>query len=207
MTHSYGYRTLTGLVAVLFTLFLSGCATTTPGLDRVKGMNAQQGNAVVIGKVRLIKNGKEVNLANNLFAGAPRLHLTDGRSGRSLRAKVGSNGEFAWPVDAEFYNVSAIEFVVNGRRYDHSLQRVLFPTYLTLTASEDRQATYVGTITLEIDIDFGYQGMSARAMGMNVTNECDSVCDRQLAGLGLGRDDLAIQLLRPDLSLAAASVE
>jgi len=197
MTRISVKRVAQGVGALLLTLIFAGCASTAPGLDPVKGISAQQGDAVVIGKVRLIRNGKEVPLADDMLASTPKLHLTDLRHGRTIKAEVGENGEFAWPLQAEYYNISGIEFLVNG-------QKVLFPTYLTFAAGNDTKATYVGTITLETDIDSGYYGLSARAMSMSIANDCDRLCGRHLYDLGLDEDDLSIGLVRPDVALATA---
>ena len=95
MTRTSNLRFAQGLTALIATLFFTGCAATSPGLDRVKGMSAEQ-DAIVIGKIRLIKNGKETPLADDMFASTPRIHLTDLRHGRTVRADIGDDGEFAW---------------------------------------------------------------------------------------------------------------
>lgn len=197
MSHLLRNRYITGFTAVVFSILLSGCAATGAGLDPVKGLDEKQSDAIVIGKIRLIKNGDEVALGDGMFSTAPRVHMVDVRNDRSVRAKVGDNGEFAWPLQAEYYNVTGIEFLVNG-------QQILFPTYLTFAPSSTKDATYVGTITLDMDVDSGFYGVTAKAASMNISDECNSMCDRHLANLGLDRNDLDIGLVRPDVSLATA---
>lgn len=193
------HRTLVFRIALaLAPALLTACAATTRNIDRMAAASLPSDEAVVIGRLVVIKDGREVTYSNGPLTSNAKLQLTDARHGTTVRAEVGPGGEFAWPLHPELYRIDAIEIVARG-------QRLVFPTYLSFAASGDTSATYVGTITLEVDIDSGYYGIEARPESMTVQNDCQADCEAILADLGFGRNDIGIALAQPDVALATAS--
>lgn len=192
-------RSLVSLIALAIApALLTACAATTQNVDRMAAASLPSDETVVIGRLVVIKDGQEMTYSDGPLTSNTRLQLTDARHGTTVRAEVGTGGEFAWPLHPELYRINAIEIIARG-------QRLVFPTYLSFAASRDMSATYVGTITLEVDIDSGYYGIEAKPESMTVHNDCRADCEAILADLGFDSGDIGIALAQPDVALATAS--
>ena len=184
---------------------LSGCSTTGRHIDsgaELAKISSSASDTVVFGQFRLIRNGQEVRQGEGLFGSSARLTLI-GEGQREIVGKVGRNGEFAWVLPPGEYSVSSLSFGNYGDRNPRA--RLETPTNLSFTVSADKDAAYIGTITLEATLDSGYYGVNGTFDRYTVSNDCGAVGADRRAALGLTADDVAVSLLRQEGRMAASS--
>lgn len=151
-------------------------------------------DALVIGKLRIVKNGSEVSLDRGLFANEASLRLVRLESQERLQRKVGRDGEIAWDVEPGDYRLEGIDFMVRG-------ERVSAQSNFVLTVADSTAATYVGTVTLEATFEGGYSGLAGSIDRYTVADECSEDCAPILSRAGLADDSLTVALMRPNLQL------
>lgn len=170
----------------------SGCATTAQSIDNVDQL-AQAADVkaekVVIGKFRLLRNGKEVEFGDSIFANSARLHMLQQSGDEEIIGRVGRDGEFAWALAPGNYTLSSIAFKHRGE----TIEPV---TNFVFTVADDRKASYVGTITLETTFSSGYYGASGVVERFYVSDDCAAECGRMLEELGMHDAVAATSLLR-----------
>ena len=168
---------------------LAGCATATSSIESGNDIAAAAtGNPVVFGKFRLIRNGNEARIGNDLLSTTATLTLKQAGSAEEFVGAVGADGEFAWALEPGFYRVASIGFDNRGERVEPI-------TNFTFKVNGDHEAIYIGTVTLEATFDSGYYGLNGVVDGYSVSNDCASDCARRLAQLGLSSGDLATALM------------
>lgn len=173
--------------------FLKIVAATVAG--SLVGSAAFAGDdALVIGKLRIVKNGTEVSLDRGFFANEASLRLVQLDSQERFQRKVGRGGEIAWDVEPGAYRVEGIDFMVRGERVSAQSNFVLNVTAATA-------ATYVGTVTLEATFEGGYAGLAGSIDGYSVTDECAQDCAPILSRAGLADESLTVSLMRSNLQL------
>lgn len=168
---------------------LAGCATANQSIESGNDLAAaSHGDPVVFGKFRLIRNGNEARIGNDLLSTTATLTLKQAGSREEFVGAVGANGEFAWALEPGFYRVASIGFDNRGERVEPI-------TNFTFTVNGDHEAVYVGTVTLEATFDSGYYGLNGVVDGYSVSNDCATDCTRRLEQLGLPADDFATALM------------
>ena len=96
---------------------LAGCATATSSIESGNDIAAAAtGNPVVFGKFRLIRNGNEARIGNDLLSTTATLTLKQAGSAEEFVGAVGADGEFAWALEPGFYRVASIGFDNRGER-------------------------------------------------------------------------------------------
>ena len=169
---------------------LSGCATASKSIESGEELaraSETGADTVVFGKLRLISNGKEVELGEGIFAKSATLQLRQPGAGQEIQGKVGREGEFAWVLEPGYYSVSSIGLKYHGETVEPQ-------TNFRFSVSADHKASYVGTITLEASFDPGYFGLRAMVDRYTVKNECAANCERRLAQLGLSGEAATVSL-------------
>ncbi|MEM7500853.1 MAG: hypothetical protein AAF417_02365 [Pseudomonadota bacterium] len=151
-------------------------------------------DALVIGKLRIVKNGAEVTLNRGVFGNQASLRLVQLDTQERLDRKVGRDGEIAWDVEPGQYRLEGIDFMVRG-------ERVRAQSNFVLTVTADTAATYVGTVTLEATFDGGHSGLAGSIDRYSVTDECSQDCSVILSRVGLADESLTVALMRPNLQL------
>ena len=122
---------------------LAGCATATSSIESGNDIAAAAtGNPVVFGKFRLIRNGNEARIGNDLLSTTATLTLKQAGSAEEFVGAVGADGEFAWALEPGFYRVASIGFDNRGERVEPI-------TNFTFKVNGDHEAVYIGTVTLE----------------------------------------------------------
>ncbi len=185
------------LAAITAGAMLAGCSTTSGSIDSGEKLaKASNGaDAVIFGKFRLIRNGREARLDDGFFASTAVLHVSDGNGGKEIIGKVGKDGEFAWVLAPGDYKISTIGFDNRGERETTSAN-------LALTVPNGHKAVYVGTITLEASFDSGYYGTNGSVDNFFITNDCASDCAARLQALGLASGDMSVSVLETQYRLA-----
>ena len=182
---------ITAIAACAVALTASGCSSLpqTAATD-----SAAAGQAVVIGKFRLVKNGAEVNLGSGFLANKAVLHVEDSAGRERLSAAVGPNGEFTWALEPGSYQLSGIDFMVRG-------QRMNVDSRFEFDATSTTEATYVGTITLQTSFDSGYYGLNGVIDNYSIVDDCFTDCDGILARIGMPEGAAEVSLVRADEQL------
>ena len=76
---------------------------------------------------------------------------------------------------------------------------------LSFTVTADKDAVYIGTITLEATLDAGYYGVGGTFDRYTVSNDCSEVCADRMTALGLGEKAVTVSLLREEGRMAASN--
>jgi hypothetical protein len=185
---------------------LSGCSTTGRNIDsgaELAKVSSSASDTVVFGRFRVVRNGQEAKLGDGLVGSSARLKLIGDGQSREIVGKVGRNGEFAWVLQPGDYSVNSVAFSNRGDR--NRGERIETPTNLSFTVSTDKDATYIGTITVEATLDGGYYGVGGTIDRYTVSNDCSTVCADRLAALGLAPDAVAVSLLRQEGRMAVSN--
>ncbi len=175
---------------------MAGC-TTTASIESGEALSkrAVPGDAVVFGKLKLIRNGEEAQLGSGVFESGAKLHLVNMASGKQTIGRVGKGGEFAWALGSGNYEVVTIGF---DNRGEHKQAETSF----TFAVSDDHEAVYVGTIALETSFHSGYYGFNGTVDDYTVSNDCAADCAARLDRLGLSADSMDVALLQEQYQLA-----
>lgn len=184
---------------------ISGCSTTGRHIDsgaELAKISSSASDTVVFGQFRLIRNGQEVRQGEGLFGSSARLKLVGEGQGREIVGKVGRNGEFAWVLTPGEYSVSSVSIGNWGDR--NPRERLETPTNLSFTVSADKEAVYIGTITLQATLDSGYYGVGGTFDRYIVSNDCKAVCGDRMAALGLAAEDVTVSLFRQEGRMASS---
>jgi len=182
-------------VAALF----SGCAMTAQNVDHMDDLaQATDSGAekVVIGKFRLVRNGQQVEFGDGIFANSAKLHLYQDGADQEIIGKVGRDGEFAWALEPGDYTLSSIAFKHRGETIEPA-------TNFAFTVSADRDASYVGTITLEATFSSGYYGTSGVIERFYISDDCAADCGKMLNSLGMADTIAASSLLQWETQVAS----
>ena len=193
-------RTLANSITyVAAAALISGCAMTAPSIDHADQL-AQTADVtaekVVLGKFRLVRNGQEVALGEGIFANSAKLHMYLDGADREIVGKVGRDGEFAWALEPGDYTLSSIAFKHRGETIEPA-------TSFAFTVSADRDASYVGTITLETTFSSGYYGTSGVIERFYITDDCATDCSKMLNNLGMADTVAASSLLHWETQVAS----
>ena len=186
------------MTCVVALVGLAGCGTAVATIHSGEELARASVDATVtvgFGQFRLVRNGQEADLGDGVFASSAALQLFDSEDGCDITGKVGKDGEFAWALHPGEYSVSSVSFTNRG-------DRVVTPTNFTFTVSENQEAIYVGTITLEATIDSGYYGMNGTIDRFTVIDDCALDCAGRLEQLGLNADAATTSLFRQEGQLA-----
>jgi hypothetical protein len=158
---------------------LAGCATVSEQMGaNVDAEKLAAGDALVVGKLRLVRNGYEVPLGDGLLSNTATLRLYKDGAGDQIIGKVGDNGEFAWPLTAGDYEIASVGFGFRG-------ERLSAPTNLVFTVSEGDRVSYIGTITMEVTLETGYNGTLGSLDRFWIGDDCATDCDRLVSNAGL----------------------
>ena len=176
-----GFSSLT-IAALAVGMVSTAAAGPTDGV-------ADADSNVVIGKLRLIKNGDEVRLGDGWFSNRARLKIV-ADSGERFEVPVGKDGAVIWEATPGTYRVSGVEFMVRG-------DAVNVDWDLAFDAEPESQATYIGTVTLETSFSPNYYGLEGTVDTFSVTNDCSSDCSALLADTGHAEGEAVVALLRP----------
>ena len=191
------FRKLIAAVVIVLTGLVSGCATQ---VDQVASGQALAGAgssaSVVFGKFRLVRNGEEAMINDGILGTSVVLHLENLATKDEIRGSVGDNGEFAWALEPGFYRVSKVTFNNRGERVEPL-------TNLTFSMSPDKEAVYIGTVTMETTIESGYYGINGTVDAYRVRNDCATDCASRLAEMGMTDAEVDIGLLRQQAPLAS----
>ena len=196
----YGSIRKTGFISttcVIAVIGLAGCANTATNID--SGATLAQTkrsdiDAVVFGKLRLIRNGEVARAGEGMFKSSATLHF-HGNGSQEITAKIGGEGEFAWALPPGEYTVSGIGFVSRGERHE-------IPMQVAFTVSADQSPTYIGTLTLEATLESGYYGLNGAIDRFSVTDDCATDCAGRLQQLGLSEQTATVALVRQEGQLA-----
>ena len=181
---------VTVFACILLPALLVGCSTT-PGQLTSSG----NGDTLVFGKFKLVKNGKDVALGDGLFANHATLRFERLGAGEEFVGKVGRDGEIAWYLGPGEYHVSAVSFGNQGERVDSGVS-------LNFHVAPQAEAVYVGTVVVQTRFHTGYYGTDA-VVGTVVRNECARDCAALLARHGLPAADVDKSILhRPGRRVA-----
>lgn len=182
------------IAACAAALTASGCSNLPQTAATDSRLSPAAGQAVVIGKFRLVKNGAEVNLGDGFLANKAVLHVEDSAGREQLSAAVGPNGEFTWALEPGSYQLSGIDFMVRG-------QRMNVDSRFEFDATSTAEATYVGTITLQTSFDSGYYGLNGVIDNYSIVDDCFTDCDGILARIGMPEGSAEVSLVRADEQL------
>ncbi len=175
---------------------LAGCSTTASienGEDLANSVNGNE--SIIFGKFRLVRNGSEAQISNGMFATQATLKIDNSGAEHGILGKVGKDGEFAWALEPGEYRVTSIGFDSRGEHMETD-------SGFTLTVPADRKAVYVGTITLEASVDYGYHATKGAVDDYAVADDCATDCARRLDALGLSEDDMTVSLFKEQYQLA-----
>jgi hypothetical protein len=120
-------------------------------------------------------------------------HTSDGQE--RVVGELGDDGEFAWLLRPGTYEVTGVRFYNRGDRVDRA-------TNFTFEVPADREAIYVGTVTLETTFNSRYHGVSGNVDRYTVANDCDTDCASRLEKLGLEAESAAVVLMQDSNTLA-----
>jgi len=185
-----------GLFAVV--IMAAGCSTTTKSIDSETELAkalVSPDSAVVFGKFRLVRNGDTVKLGNGIFANSATLRLIQDGVGDTIVGQVGRNGEFAWVLQPGEYRVSNIGFKTRGDTFEPEAD-------FSFTVAPGNDAVYVGTVTLESTMNYGYYALNGTIDSYSVDNDCAADCATRLQKLGLDSDEVVVALLQQEGRLA-----
>jgi len=181
-------RKLAFTAGILAAAGLAGCAAGIEKSAAESGDAALAANeSLVVGKFRLIRNGADVPLGDGVFSNTATLYLYKDGVGKKIAGRVGDGGEFAWPLAAGNYEISHVGFGFQGERHNA-------PTNLVFTVTEGREASYIGTIAMEVTLDTGYLGTFGSLDRFWISNDCATDCSRMLSATGLSSADLGMSL-------------
>ena len=169
-------------------LAMAGCSLTV--VETGADSPALADDAVVIGKLRVVRNGTDVGLGRGFFASRATVDLIDLDTADHFEADVGENGEFAWTLAEGSYTLESIDFMVRG-------ERVSLTGDFAFDVGRACPATYIGTITVETTFDSGYYGLTGAIDGYSITDDCEADCAPMLTRLGVAADAATVALLRP----------
>ena len=192
------FRHLSVITMAVAVAGISGCTMPTKSIDSGDQLAAAQadGNTtVVFGKFRLLRNGSEVELNDGMFANSAKLHIYTEDGELEVIGKVGKDGEFAWALEPGEYQLESIR--VTNRSETTSPE-----TNFRFAVPVGTKAVYLGTMTLETTLNYGYYGMSGTFDSVTVDNDCSSDCAARLSRLGLASDDSVTSLLVQQRTLA-----
>ena len=181
-------RKLALTAGILAAAGLAGCAAGIEKTGAESGAAALAADeSLVVGKFRLIRNGAEVPLGDGVFSNTATLYLYKDGVRKKIAGRVGDGGTFAWPLAAGNYEISHVGFGFQGQRHNA-------PTNLVFTVTEGREASYIGTIAMEVTMDTGYMGTLGSLDRFRISDECATDCSRLLSTTGLSSDDLGMSL-------------
>ncbi|MDJ0941190.1 MAG: hypothetical protein QNJ00_15630 [Woeseiaceae bacterium] len=191
------FRNISLIMTVVAVAGLTGCTMPTKTIDTSDKLAAakDEGGTVVYGKFRLLRNGQEVRLDDGVFANSAKLHIHTDTGALEMIGKVGRGGEFAWALTPGDYQLNSIR--VTNRSETTSPQ-----TNLRFTVPAGGKAVYLGTMTLETTLDYGYYGLSGTFDSVTIDNDCASDCADRLAQLGLPAGDTVTSLIQQEGTLA-----
>ena len=193
-------RTLTNSITyVALAALFSGCAMTAQSIDHADQLAQTPDVApekVVFGKFRLVRNGQEVRFGDSIFANSAKLHLYQDGADQEIIGKVGRDGEFAWALEPGDYTLSSIAFKHRGETIEPA-------TNFAFTVSADRDASYVGTITLEATFSSGYYGTNGVIERFYISDDCAAECGKMLNSLGMADTIAASSLLHWETQVAS----
>jgi hypothetical protein len=69
----------------------------------------------------------------------------------------------------------------------------------------DKDAVYIGTITLEATLDAGFYGVGGTFDRYTVSNDCSDECAGRMTALGLSENDVTVSLLREEGRMATSN--
>ncbi len=188
-------RTLKITALVLAIGALAGCSTTASinsGEELAKATT--NGEKVAFGQFKLVRNGEMANLGTGIFDSSVRLHVENGGE-HDFVGRVGDNGEFNFAIEPGMYRITGVEF-------DNRGEAVVTDVNFVFTVSPKHEATYIGTITLDASVDFGYHGTQGAINDYTVTNDCATDCAGRLETLGLAADSMTVALVNESFQLA-----
>jgi hypothetical protein len=188
MNGAYLKKTAIAAAGVLALMGLTGCATTGTA-------QADATDAVVFGKLKLIKNGEEAPLGKSFFAGLASLNIEQVGGHEETVAKVGWGGEFDVALAPGEYRITGLQFTNRG-------ERVYTDTDFAFTVSDNSAPVYLGTLTLETSFSSGYYGMSGQIDRFSVSDECARECMDRLGEMGLAANAPTVALIRQEGQLA-----
>ena len=191
------FRNITVTIgSVALAMTLAGCSTTASlenGDDLAKSVNGSE--TVIFGKLRLVRNGANVDLSDGMFATTATLQLDNASRDHSIVGKVGKDGEFAWALYPGEYRVTSIG-------HDNRGQHVKTDTGLVLTVPAGEDAVYVGTITVEASFEYGMHVPRGEVEQFRINNDCATDCAARLESLGMSGDDMTVSLVTEQYQLA-----
>lgn len=188
MNGAYLKKTAAAAAAVLTLMGLTGCATSTM-------TQADPTDAVVFGKLKLVKNGEEAPLGKSFFAGLASLDIESVGGRSETVARVGRGGAFDVALAPGEYRITGVEFTHRG-------ERVRTATDFAFTVSDGGKPVYLGALTLETSFSSGYYGMSGQIDRFSVSDDCASDCAERLDELGLASSAPTVALIRGEGQLA-----
>mgnify|MGYP001817414033 FL=1 len=188
MNGAYFKKMTIAAAGVMALMGLTGCATT--GMQQ-----AASTDAVVFGKLKLIKNGEEAPLGKSFFAGLASLDIEKVGGHGDTVANVGWGGEFDVALAPGEYRITGVEFTNRG-------ERVHADTDFAFTVSDNSAPVYIGTLTLETSFSSGYYGMSGQIDRFSVSDDCARDCMNRLSEMGLAANMSTTALIRNEGQLA-----
>jgi hypothetical protein len=175
---------------------LAGCSTTASinsGEELAKATT--NGEKVAFGQFKLVRNGETANLGTGIFDSSVRLHVVNDGSDHDFVGRVGDDGEFNFAIEPGVYRITGVEF-------DNRGEAVVTDVNFVFSVSPKHEATYIGTITLDASVDFGYYGTQGAVNDYTVTNDCAADCAGRLEALGLSADSMTVALVNESFQLA-----
>ena len=165
-------------------LLATGCAAGSPPVD---AESVSAGEAIVMGRFRLIRNGDVVPLGDGIFANKATLVMHADGEPSSFDGAVGDGGEFQWSLAHGTYHIDEVGFMVHGEYFSPSAD-------LSFVVGGEFDAVYVGTIIVETTLESGYYGLDGSVKAVSVENDCESDCATLAAHAGIAGDALDVEL-------------
>lgn len=185
-----------GLAAVVALSALAACSTTD--ISRSTSLKASSAPATVaFGELRLITNGVKARLGDGLLAGDAGLYLASEDTQKTYVGRVERAGKFNMRLEPGRYRVTGVYFRYQGETIEAD-------TNFVFDVSDQHEATYVGTITLEATLDNSNYGIVGTADRISVSNACASDCDRRMAAIGLPHGETAVSLFHWEERVASS---
>ena len=191
------FRNVRLIMTVVAVAGLAACTMPTKTIDTSERLATATtgGETLVYGKFRLLRNGDEVKLDDGVFANSAKLHIETESGSLEMIGKVGKAGEFAWALAPGDYQLTSIR--VTNRSETTSPR-----TNFRFTVPAGGKAVYIGTMTLETTLDYGYYGLSGTFDSVTIDTDCATDCANRLAQLGLPAGDSVTSLLQQEGTLA-----
>jgi hypothetical protein len=200
MNFKHVHKIPTMAILLIVSLAVSGCATSARNVDSGKdvsriGMTSQ--DVLVFGKFAMERNGESVKLSNSIFGNPAKLHLVRDATNERITGAVGRDGEFAWALEPGDYTIASVSFMNRGEKFQPEAD-------FRFTVAPGGGTVYIGTITLESTVDYGFFGLNGTIDRYQVDDHCEAECADRLDRLGLSSSELTVALMTPQNRFASA---